>query len=307
MVKYIYGDMIFIENIAMNYIILLSTAKLTRSNYKNFKLLIASAVGSIYSVFYYFPGYEFLYTIFLKFIFSLFIVAIAFTPYKIKDFIRCTGIFYLVSFIFGGAAFGIFYLFNEVKSSYGGDFYLGSFPIRLLILSTVIAYFIVRYLWDYILYRIRREKILTRIMISFDNRSTFLTALVDTGNSLNEPISNLPVIVAEYSSIRDILPRDIQNIFEKNKEDNLNAIASVISKSIWLNKFRIIPFKSLGNDNALMLGFKPDAYSIEDIEDSKKKEIIIGIYNKKLTHDGEYNALIHPDIISVYNGGDINA
>ncbi len=308
MIKYIYGDLVFIENIAMNYIILLSTAKLTRSEYKKTKLLLASAVGSIYSVFYYFPGYEYLYTWFLKIIFSLFIIIIAFTPYKLKEFARLIGVFYISSFIFGGAAFGLFYLLNGIKFSYKGVFYLERFPARLLLLSIITAYFIVKYSWDYILYRIRREKVLTKIIICFDNRKTLLTALVDTGNSLNDPISKLPVVVAEYSSVKEILPYEIQRLFEDNKENNLNLIASVMSKSEWLTKFRIIPFKSLGSENAMMIGFKPDEFNIENQNEKQIiKEIIIGIYNKRLSRDGEYSALIHPDILSIYNGGNSNA
>ena len=70
----------------------------------------------------------------------------------------------------------------------------------------------------------------------------------------------------------------------------------------------IIPFKSLGNENALMIGFKPDELSIEyDNEVQTKKELIIGIYNKKLTYNGEYSALMHPDILNVYNRGSKNA
>ena len=308
MIKYIYGDVVFFENIAMNYIILLSTAKLTRSDYKKGKLLLASAVGSIYSVFYYFPGYEYLYTWFLKFMFSLFIIIIAFTPYKLKEFARLIGVFYISSFIFGGAAFGLYYLVNGIKDSYKGVFYLHGFPIKLLLISIIIAYFAVKYSWDYILFRVRREKVLTKIVICFDNRKTLLTALIDTGNSLNDPISKLPVVVAEYSSIKEILPYEIQRLFEDNQENNLNLIASIISKSEWLTKFRIIPFKSLGSEYAMMIGFKPDEINIEDQNKNQIiKEIIIGIYNKRLSQDGEYSALIHPDILSIYSGGNSSA
>lgn len=308
MIKYIYGDVVFLENIAMNYIILLSTAKLTRSEYKKIKLLLASAVGAVYSVFYYFPGYEYLYTWFLKILFSLFIIIIAFTPYKLKELTRLIGVFYISSFIFGGAAFGLYYIINGIKYSYKGVFYLQRFPTKLLLLSIIIAYFVVRYSWDYIVYRIRREKIISKVNICFNNKNILLSALLDTGNSLNDPISKLPVVVVEYSSIKEIIPYELQKIYEENKESNISLIASVMSKSEWLTKFRIIPFKSLGNENALMIGFKPDEFNIEYNEEKQIiKELIIGIYNKKLSQDGEYSALIHPDILSVYNGGNSNA
>lgn len=304
MIKYVYGDIIFVENFLMNYLILFSTAKLTRISYKKINMIIASVAGAIYAVFYYLPGFEYLYTWLLKIIFSLFIIAVAFNPYTIKEFGRIILVFYIISLIFGGAAFGVYYLVNGVRFSYKGIFYMENFPAKLLFLSIICSYIIVKFSWGYIISRIRREKILLDIAILKDNKRICLVALVDTGNSLTDPITNLPVIIAEYEAIKELLPEEIQMIFEHNKENNLNAIASALSRSDWMTKFRFIPFKSLGTENGMLIGFKPDAVSIED----KKvrncvKDIIIAIYNKRLSKDGEYSALLHPEILSNYNGG----
>lgn len=304
MIQYVYGDVIFVENLVMNCIILFSTAKLTRSRYKKLNIFLASIIGSVYSVFYYFPGYEYLYTWFLKLIFSLFIIALAFNPYNLKEFGRAVAVFYIVSLIFGGAAFGVFYFINGIKFSYQGIFYMESFPIKLLFASILSAYIIIKFSWGYIVSKIRREKILMDVSVLQENKRIYLVALVDTGNSLTDPITNLPVLIAEYEIVKELLPAEIQRIFEENKDNNLNVIASVLSKSEWMTKFRFIPFKSLGNENGMLIGFKPDAINIEDKNTKKNiKDIIIAIYNKKLSKDGEYNALLHPDILSYYNGG----
>ncbi|MCQ1528121.1 sigma-E processing peptidase SpoIIGA [Lutispora saccharofermentans] len=304
MIQYVYGDVIFVENLVMNCIILFSTAKLTRSRYKKLNIFLASIIGSVYSVFYYFPGYEYLYTWFLKLIFSLFIIALAFNPYNLKEFGRAVAVFYIVSLIFGGAAFGVFYFINGIKFSYQGIFYMESFPVKLLFASILSAYIIIKFSWGYIVSKIRREKILMDVSVLQENKRIYLVALVDTGNSLTDPITNLPVLIAEYEIVKELLPAEIQRIFEENKDNNLNVIASVLSKSEWMTKFRFIPFKSLGNENGMLIGFKPDAINIEDKNTKKNiKDIIIAIYNKKLSKDGEYNALLHPDILSYYNGG----
>lgn len=304
MIQYVYGDVIFVENLVMNCIILFSTAKLTRSRYKKLNIFLASIIGSVYSVFYYFPGYEYLYTWFLKLIFSLFIIALAFTPYNLKEFGRAIAVFYIVFLIFGGAAFGVFYFINGIKFSYQGIFYMESFPVKLLFASILSAYIIIKISWGYIVSKIRREKILMDVSVLQENKKIYLVALVDTGNSLTDPITNLPVLIAEYEIVKELLPEEIQRIFEENKDNNLNVIASVLSKSEWMTKFRFIPFKSLGNENGMLIGFKPDAINVEDKNTKKNiKDIIIAIYNKKLSKDGEYNALLHPDILSYYNGG----
>jgi len=308
MVKFVYGDIIFVENLLMNYLILLSTAKLTRSPYKKINIILASIIGAVYAVFYYYPGFEYLYTWLLKIIFSLFIIVVAFNPYTIKEFGRIILVFYIVSLIFGGAAFGIYYLINGVRFSYKGVFYIESFPIKILLISIIIAYIVVKFSWGYIVSKIKREKILLDVSIFKGSKRICLVALVDTGNSLTDPITNRPVIIAEYQAIKELLPAEIQKIFDDNKENNLNAIASVLSKSEWITKFRFIPFKSLGVENGMLIGFKPDAVSIEDKRQRNYiKDTIVAIYNKRLSKDGEYNALLHPEILSNYNGGKYSA
>jgi len=308
MVKYIYGDIIFVENLLMNYLILFSTAKLTKSRYKKINILLASIAGAIYAVFYYYPGFEYLYTWFLKIIFSLFIIVVAFNPYTLKEFCRKILVFYIVSIIFGGAAFGIYYLINGVKFAYKGIFYIDSFPVKLLLASILLAYIFVRFSWGYIISKIKREKVLLDVSIIKEDKKAYLVALLDTGNSLTDPITNLPVLVAEYEAIKELLPSEIQRIFEENKENNLNAIASVLSRSEWITRFRFIPFNSLGVENGLLIGFKPDGIRIEDNSGKNFiRDIIVAIYNKKLSRDGEYSALLHPEILTDHYRGENSA
>jgi stage II sporulation protein GA (sporulation sigma-E factor processing peptidase) len=51
----------------------------------------------------------------------------------------------------------------------------------------------------------------------------------------------------------------------------------------------VIPFTSLGNKNGLLLGFKPDYIKIYgDI----KKDVIVGIYDGKLSKMNLYTSLV---------------
>ena len=136
------------------------------------------------------------------------------------------------------------------------------------------------------------------IYIIFDNKSTCINALIDTGNSLYDPISQSPVIIVEFQAIRSLLPEDVQEIFDKYSDDNLGLVSSIMSNSEWVSRFRLIPFTSLGKENGMLIGFKPD--EVEIIEDDVKKDlrdIIIGVYNKKLSNNDKYKALLHPELI----------
>jgi stage II sporulation protein GA (sporulation sigma-E factor processing peptidase) len=299
METYIYGDIILLENFIMNFIILWCTAKLLK--YKRSWLLftIAASLGALYALGSYFGEFKYFYTPYMKIIFSIFIITIAYLPHHIRDFTKLIAVFYIISFVFGGAAFGVFYFLNGLKYISYGTFYIKDFPVKTLIVSIAIAYIVVKYSWDFVQYRVKRERIITELFILLDNRKVSIMALVDTGNALNEPITKAPVVVAEYSSIKELLPIDVQKIFEEDNQNDFNMIAHIMSNSDMVNRFRVIPFKSLGRENGMLIGFKPD--EIQLLEDNKQqsiKNIIIGIYNKKLSNSGEYSALIHPDILN---------
>ncbi len=295
---YVYADIILLENLIMNYLILWSTARLARYNYSKAKLAAASILGAVYALLSYFPEYAFLFRFFIKVLFSLLIVIIAYTPAYIGLLAKLTGIFYIVSFIFGGAAFGLFYFINGLDLTKNGVSYIGGFPAKILFAAVGAAYFIVRYSWDYIQHRIKRERIILKVEILFDKKQLCLNALMDTGNSLRDPITDAPVMITEYDTVRALMPNDIQSVFERYGENNLSAIAEIMSVSKWAPRFRVIPFKSLGRENGMLLGFKPDKITILDNENKiQLNNSIIAIYRKNLSSDGEYSALVHPEML----------
>lgn len=298
METYVYGDVIFLENLIMNYLILWSTARLTRYSYSKIKLLIAAVLGATYAVLSYFPIYSYLFGFLMKVLFSLLMVIIAFTPIHFHLLLKLTGIFYIVSFVFGGAAFGLFYFINGLTLTSNGISFIGDFPVKILCVAVFAAYFTIKYSWDYIQHRIKRERIVLKIEICFDNKQLLLDALVDTGNSLKDPITNAPVMITEYETIKELLPDDVQKIFEHSGENDLNAIAEIMTDSKWATRFRIIPFKSLGKENGMLVGFRPDIVTIFDSEkEIQLRNIVIAIYRKNLSKDGEYSALIHPEML----------
>ena len=122
-------------------------------------------------------------------------------------------------------------------------------------------------------------------------------AMVDTGNLLKEPITNTPVIVVEHTLLYNCMPKEILN----NTENILGGDVEKIPKEIrekYISKLKFIPFSSLGKQNGMLIGIKPDYVEIENEETSIKKEnVIIGIYNKSLTNRGEYRALIGIELL----------
>jgi stage II sporulation protein GA (sporulation sigma-E factor processing peptidase) len=265
------------------------------------RLLIGSLIGAIYAVIMFFPAFKIYYTVIAKIIFSMALIAITFNIEKVKDFFRVLAIFYVVSFTFGGTALGLFY-FTNVGAFIGAILSNGviyfTLPWKVLVISSFIAYIIIRITWQVFYKKISKENMFIPLLIMFDNKSICVNALIDTGNSLYDPISNFPVVVVEFQAIKDLLPEDIQKIFNECSENDLSLISKIMSNSVWISRFRLIPFSSLGKENGMLIGFKPDEIEIIEGEHKKDiKDIIVGIYNKRLSKDETYKALLNPEII----------
>jgi stage II sporulation protein GA (sporulation sigma-E factor processing peptidase) len=246
------------------------------------------------------PGVKVYYTAFAKILLSLAIVAVAFTPEKLLGFFRTLVFFYISTFLFAGAAFSFLY-FNQ-----GGGFVRNGIVYvfwqskwTMLFLSIVTVGIAVRVLMSIMHFKIIKEKLLISLRISFEKKTIGLPALVDTGNSLHDPLTNMPVVVVEFRAIREILPLDIQSIFEESRESDLEIVSNIISDSNWFSRFRLIPFTSLGKENGMLIGFKPDYIEIGESDEKKGiYDVIVGIYNRSLSKNQKYQALLGPELIA---------
>ncbi len=288
----IYIDIVLIENIIMNYIILLTDAIISKKKIKHIRIIFASLIGSIYSVVAYMKILQIYSNIFLKIILSIIIVYISFNPQNIKTMWRDLLIFYLISFVFGGAAFALIYIIKPQEILMKNGLFLGTYPLKTILLGTIIAFIIIVSSFTFLKGKFSKKDMFCNIEIGLNDKKIKTRAMIDTGNCLKEPITNTPVVVMEHSLLYDCIPKEILNNLENIIGGDFQKISDEI-KEEYISKLKLIPFSSLGKQNGMLLGIKPEYLKIiEDGEVKNVKNVIIGIYNKSLTKRGEYRALI---------------
>ncbi len=299
----IYLDIVILENIVINYLILSVTARLSKNKAGSPRLLLGSVLGTVYLVLMILlPGVKAYTAVFSKVLLSAGMVAVTFRFGSLKSFLKTLALFYASTFLFAGAGFALMFFRKDRGIMKNG---VVMTPVSLLdttwaelLLAVAVTLIIIRVVFDAVQSRFLKEKLLVTINISFDRKSKEVPALVDTGNSLHDPLSNMPVVVVEFAAIRDLLPDDIRSIFEQDTESDLKKVTAVISRSDWFSRFRLIPFSSLGKENGMLIGFKPDYIEIGE-EDGIKgvDEVIVGIYNKALSKTERYRALVNPELM----------
>jgi stage II sporulation protein GA (sporulation sigma-E factor processing peptidase) len=109
----------------------------------------------------------------------------------------------------------------------------------------------------------------------------------------------LPVIVTEYDALHDILPDKLSEVFSNNNVDiDFDQLYRLAETSDLMPRIRLIPFSSLGKQNGMLIGIKPDTIKINTRKYTRKiTKVIIGISKNKVSNDGEYNALFSPEIL----------
>ncbi|MBP5427482.1 MAG: sigma-E processing peptidase SpoIIGA [Clostridiales bacterium] len=291
----IYVDILFMENLLANYIILLLTKRILNKSVLSMRLLLAGIVGALYVVLMIiFPNIDILCTAMCKVLLSIIMVWIAFSPINVSEFFKCVCIFFVATFVLAGGMFFFIYLNKSGGIVKNGVVYMfWNSKNSLFIKSVLTVSLILKVILDYIKTKSVKEKLIVPIDIGFDNKGVSVNALLDTGASLSDPLSDRPILVAEFRSVRDLLPPEVQNIFYKSMSDDLEFVTDTMLGSKWFRRFRLIPFNSLGKKNGMLLGFKADNIKITNKENTKEfTNVVVAIYEEILTSSNSYEALI---------------
>jgi len=274
----VYIDQYIIINTILNFVILRFTKYIIKSTSSNMKLVVSSFIGGIFALFMVFPEIKFMTGFITKIIFSVILTLISFKSVNLKDFLKNLTVFYFVSFTIGGCGYAIM---NFIKS---GNF---SSTTKLLSITVLLSYIILNVISSIYEKHLKYDRLTHKLTIVSENKHIETKCFYDTGNSLRDPISKLPVIIVNISIIKDLLPEKFTDELIQNKD--VVEIYFEFSKEI---KLKLIPYHTVSN-NGFMLGFIPTKILIDD----KPVNAVIGISVNILSTDNTYNAIVNPQTI----------
>jgi stage II sporulation protein GA (sporulation sigma-E factor processing peptidase) len=287
----------------MDFFVLWAAAKLGRLATTFKRLCLGAFVGALYAVLIFVPGLTITTTFLAKVICSLVMVFVSFGFYNLRRFFKSAAYFYLVSFVMGGAVLGSMYLFDDsvllLETWNGIAVNVINFKTAWLLVGLVIA--IILGLWgaSYIRRNLQQGPWLVKAYLELYGQVVETDALVDTGNQLTDPISKEPVMVIEHKKLAQILPAQFTALFDTKEKPSLNDQIDALKDPEWSTRIRLIPFSSLGNQNGMLLGIKPEKVLIQDGNKTYcNNQVVVGIYYRRLCSHGTYQALVHPDMLT---------
>lgn len=292
----VWVDVLVLENFFMNLFLLYLLDRLTGSRQIWWKLGLASLAGALYVVVVFFPDLHIFYSFLMKLLVSMVMIAIAFTPYSFRRFLKLILLFYLETFIIGGCIIAVFYIINgDINAAYG-SLLINSISSSYLIIGSIISIIFVKLGFDYFENYYKTENNKIKLDVYMNKRKCSITALVDTGNALKDPITNIPVIIAYVKAIADIFPDNVKkNIIE---EENYESVIKDIINSSLKTRIRIIPYKTIGNDDGILYGIVVDMIVTRAKPNSMiLKNPVLALYNKPISSENDYQALAYPEIL----------
>jgi stage II sporulation protein GA (sporulation sigma-E factor processing peptidase) len=303
--KTVYADVVWLINFAMDFVILLVTGWMAKKKTKRWRLLTGAAIGASYSLLLIFPvAATTIVSLFAKLLFSCLMVLIVFGPQNVVEFLRFWGLFYLASFLLGGAAYGINSLFYDTQLLGGMVFTSGkpawipNIGVSLVALSVPVVYVLGRTTWN----RMERWKLrdanLWNVSVVIDGQSVRFAGLLDTGNALTDPLTRLPVAVVEWEAVAAILPEVLHQPYRGQRDPTLE-LAELELDERWQSRFRIVPYRGVGGSMGMLLAFRPAEMVLEQNESRLTVDrILIALNPKPLSSDNTYQAILPPACLS---------
>lgn len=196
---------------------------------------------------------------FLKLLTAVIMTAITFGAKPFKSLLKKLFWLFAISFIFGGIMFAIYIFFDTDILIYTNGIVYFDVDVTFLVVCSVFSYIVITIITKFTDKKAPKSKEYF-VTIQQNGKSVSCKALMDTGNSLREPFSALPVIMAE---------KEIFNQFHIPDE-----------------KLRIIPISTVNGDS-LIKAFRPDLLQINDF---KTDRIYIG--ESAIPHE-EYKIILN--------------
>lgn len=304
----IYLDIIFLENILMNYIILYATGFVQKKSMKNIRIIIASTIGALYAIITYTNLIPIYTTFFMKLLLSVIIVYIAFENQTFKGLMKNLLLFYLSSFVIGGCAIAMLYMISPQNVIVRNGVFVGTYPMKVTLIAGIVGFTIVQISFSLNKRQIKQKDLICDLEIGINKKIVTVKAYMDSGNVLRDPLTRDPVIIVEKSKLEKVIDlnklriyasdKKANNIDEYNEESRLNNYKYKQNTRGGEDqlKIRLIPFKSIGSQNGMLIGIKPEYIKINYNEKIiQKRNIIIGLYDKKISKN--YQALIGLEIL----------
>lgn len=280
----IYLDTLFLLNAIMDYLLLLCSARLAGETLHRWRMAMGAILGGVYAAVAVVPGMEWLSSFSCKVGVAVLMAVVGLGAGK--RLLRQTIIFFAVACAFGGGVLAISLLGGRGLALGQGIVYTGM-DLKLVLLSAAGCYVVL----SSVLRRVGRHSALRGEVVPatlrMQERQVTLPTLVDTGNTLTDPVSGRPVIVVEAQAVRPLFP---EGCIPDGQD--LTAPAQGLGKlntGVMRGRFRLLPYRAVGVECGMLLALRLDGATVDGKEQGA---VLAALSPTPVSDGGAYRALV---------------
>ncbi len=240
----VYADQVFFVNTAVNWLLLAAAVALTGAGTRPWRLALGAALGGLYALAALLPGLGWLGRLpgaVLAYL-ALCLTAFGWRGRAWKSWLW----FFCVCCGFGGLALAVCGLLRVPAFQRDGTVYY-RVTGRLLVLLAGAVYAGARICLD--CFARNRGRELVRLGLSLAGRELSCVALRDTGNTLSDPATGEPVLVARWQVAARLLPE--LGLDRDAFQDPAGLLVRLGAARPGL-RVRLIPFRAVGTEGGLL-------------------------------------------------------
>ena len=282
----VYADEVFFVNAAVDFLLLKTAVCLTGSGTRPWRLWAGAGLGGLAAVAACLPALDWLGRLpgaALPF-FALGIVCFGWRGPAWKRWLW----FFYVCCSFAGLTLAVCGLLRIPAFSFGERIYY-RVTGRLLLLLAVLVFGGVRLALNRFARHRGRE--LVRLSLTLEGRTRVCTALRDTGNTLSDPVSGEPVLVARWQVAARLLPE--LGLTRAQFEDPAALLVRLGTEKPGL-RVRLIPFRAVGTAGGLLAALPMDRIT-ENGRPSAAR--LVAFSPTELSDGGSYEALCQGELV----------
>ena len=281
--RVVYVDTLFFLNLAVDYLLLLLTARLSGVYRSRRRLALGAAVGALLAVVLYFPPMPVLPGLLLRGGTCVLTVFAAFGKQPRRRFLHVCGTFVLLTLLLAGAVFAI------TVGRTGGLLQNGVLYLDISGAVMLIGFTAMYLLSGLVMGKGKAQTGQSRmdIQVEMASRRVQFRALCDSGNLLRDPISGQRVLLVQSDTAARLFEGPgaalLQNLREQPPEELLPQLRRCCKTAFWLLPVHTVNWESM------MIVFRPEKMWIEG---KLTDEYLLGLSPSALEIGGDCQALI---------------
>lgn len=278
----IYVDTLFLLNALVDYLLLLGAARLAGEPLRRLAFALGAALGGAYAVAIFLPGMGFLQGMPCRLAVLALMCVIAYGGGR--RLLRQSLLFLALSCALGGGILMVALLGGRGLTLSGGVLY-SAMDLKLVLLSAAGCYAAVTLVFRGLGRHTAPAGELVPVRVVLAGRGVELTALRDTGNTLTDPATGRPVLVAEGAALLPLLP---PGVLEEKELANPVACMEKLRAGPLAGRARLLPYRAVGVERGLLLALRPDEVWV----DGQREELLAALSPTPVSDGGGYRVLV---------------